>query len=363
VGRADELAAIAARASDAAAGRPWVVWVEGAPGAGKTALVRAAVAALPPGFAVLRAEASELAADIPFELVSQLGEITATAPFPAAIELLSLWAAANGAGPVAVVVEDLHWADPDSRLALLTAVRRLREDPVLVLITSRPAAGDGDGWDRLRADPDRCLQIVVRPLSEAEVSELAARSGVPLTTTAAARLCRHTGGNALYVRTLLVELPPAALAATEGRLPAPRSLASTTLARMAGLSPDARLLGAALAVLNRPASLQLLGPVAGVSGTAQAADELLGTGFVSWDGHGPGLLEFGHPLYRSAIYADMAPSLRQELHRRAAGVTSGVAALGHRVAAADSADDGLAAELEAAAQAESAAGNLGRAAG
>lgn len=362
VGRAGQLAAISACAAQVALGRPWVVWIDGPAGAGKSALLRQAVAALPPGFGVLRAEAGEVAADIPFDLVSQLGEVTATALFPAAMQLLGVWGAATRGGPVAVAVEDLHWADAESRMVLLAAVRRLREDRVLVLVTSRPEPGDADGWDRLRADPDRCLDLPLGSLPAGEVAELAARRGVSLTAAAAARLVRHTGGHALYVRTLLAEVPPAVLAAAGGELPVPRSLASTTLARLAGLSPDGRRLAAALAVLNQPAPLQQLARVAGVDGAARAADGLLGTGFVTWREAGPGVLEFAHPLYRAALYADMAPSLRQELHLRSAEVTGGAAALGHRVAAADSADDELAAELEEAARAEAAAGHLGRAA-
>lgn len=362
VGRFEELAAIAARAADASHGRPSVVWIDGAPGAGKTALLRAAVVALPPGFAVLQAEAAELAAEIPFDVVSQLGEVTEAAPFPVAMELLGIWGTANAGGPVAVVVEDLHWADPESRLALLTAARRLREDPVLMLVTSRGGLEDADGWDRLRADPERCLHVVPGPLSQAEVTELAARRGVTLTSAAAARLVRHAGGHPLHVRTLLAELPAAALAAGDGELPVPRSLASTTLARLAELPAEARRLAAALAVLNQPASLHQLGQVAGVNGAARAADGLLGTGFITRRDGGPAVLEFAHPLYRTAVYADMPPSLRQELHRRAADAAGGAAALGHRVAAADSADDDLAAELELAAQAEAASRFPGRAA-
>jgi DNA-binding CsgD family transcriptional regulator len=362
VGRAEELAAIAVSAADASRGRPSVVWIDGAPGAGKTALLRAAVAALPPGFAVLRAEAAELAVEIPFEVASQLGNLTGATPFPVAMELLGIWGAANGGGPVAVVVEDLHWADPESRLALLTAARRLRADPVLMLVTSRGGPEDADGWDRLRADPERCLHVALGPLSQAEVAELAGRRGVILPPAAAARLVRHTGGHPLYVRTLLAEVPAAALAAEDGELPAPRSLSSTTLARLAELPADSRRITAALAVLNQPASLQQLGQVAGVNGTARAADGLLGTGFIARRDGEPAVLEFAHPLYRTAVYADMPPSLRQELHRRAADVTGGAAALAHRVAAADSADDGLAAELERAARAEAAGRLPGRAA-
>lgn len=44
-----------------------------------------------------------------------------------AIELLGLWGEAGRRGPIAVAVEDLHWADPESRLALVTAARRLPE--------------------------------------------------------------------------------------------------------------------------------------------------------------------------------------------------------------------------------------------
>jgi DNA-binding CsgD family transcriptional regulator len=363
VGRGDELAAISARAADVAGGRPWVVWIEGDAGVGKTALLRQAVSALPSGFQLLRAEASELAGDVPFDLICQLGEIATTAPFPAAMATLGLWGRAAHGGPVAVAVEDLHWADAESRLALLTAARRLREDPVLLLVTSRPGAADADGWERLRLDSDRCLHVALGPLSPGEVAELAARRGVTLTAAAADRLVRHTGGHPLYVRTMLTEIPVAALTSAEGELPAPRSLAATTAARVAGFPADARRLIAALAVLSQPASLQLLAQVAGLSGAASAADTVLSSGLVGWRAGEPATLEFAHPLYQAAVYADLAPSVRQELHRRASVAVGGAAALGHRVAAADCADDELAGELERAAAAEAASHHLGQAAG
>jgi ABC-type molybdenum transport system ATPase subunit/photorepair protein PhrA len=47
VGRTEERAVVAGLVEAAAAGQPWVVWVEGDAGSGKTALVRRAMAALP----------------------------------------------------------------------------------------------------------------------------------------------------------------------------------------------------------------------------------------------------------------------------------------------------------------------------
>jgi AAA ATPase domain len=148
VGRHQELAAIDTAVASARQSRARVVWIEGDPGSGKTALLRQALAALPEGFSVTRAEADELAEDAPFYLVAQLGVAGATAAFPAGLELLQRWGQWQEQGPVAVVIEDLHWADARSRVALLGAVRRLGQDRVLVLVTSRPGPVVADGWDR-----------------------------------------------------------------------------------------------------------------------------------------------------------------------------------------------------------------------
>lgn len=269
MGRAEELAAIVARARQACGGSPGVVWIEGEAGAGKTALLRAAVAVLAGEFEVVRAQADELASDMSFDVVGQLGVRDAQAPFPAGLELIGQWADQPDGRPVLVVVEDLHWADTESRLALLTAARRLGEDPVLMLVTSRLDPPAADGWERLRFDPDRCLRVPVGPLTAADVAEMARADGVDLSPSAAERLFRHTGGHALYIRTLLSELPSGDLAAARGPLPAPRSLAATTTARLAELPRQARELAAALAVLNQRAPLALAARVAGTGEPAR----------------------------------------------------------------------------------------------
>jgi DNA-binding CsgD family transcriptional regulator/predicted negative regulator of RcsB-dependent stress response len=347
VGRADELATILAKAREVADGHPWVVWIEGEAGSGKTSLLRAALRQLPEGYRVLTGEADELATDIAFQLVEQLGVTADVGAFPTGIELLQLWGTESERGPIAVAVEDLHWADSDSRLALLTAVKRLRHDRVLVLVTNRPAEGVADGWERFALDGERCELVPVGTLSSSDVGEMARRSGIDLTPASAERLFRHTGGLALYVRTLLRELSPERLNAPEGELPAPRSLASTTVARLSELSQPARGLAAALAVVNHRVSLPVVGRVAGLDQPAQALDELVMTGFVVVTDDEPPAVEFVHPLYRAAVYGDLAPSRRQELHRQAAEVVVGELALAHRVAAADVADDKLAELLDA----------------
>jgi DNA-binding CsgD family transcriptional regulator len=349
VGRDAELAAVEACVDAAVAGQAQVVWIEGAAGSGKTALVREVLGRLPAACQVLRAEADELAGDVPLDVLGQLAPISAGSAFAAGMELLALLGAAQDAGPVAAVVEDLHWADAASCQALLTVARRLDRDKVVFLISSRPDPR-ADGWERFRLDPDRCQRVELGGLSVAEVSELARRTGKALSPRNAGRLHRHTGGHALYARTLLSELTHEQLTVPDGELPAPRSLASATVAQLSTLPPDARMLAAALSVVNHRSALSEVGRIAGLHQPTPALESLLTAGFVTWEPgeiHAP--VQFTHPLYRAAVYNDLSPTRRQALHHAAAQVLDAGAALAHRVAAADRIDDRLAGDVEAAA--------------
>src|ERR1700727_2733781 len=63
----------------------------------------------------------------PFAVLEQLGVEGGGSPQAVGLDLVALLTEAGGGGPVAVVVEDLHWADRESRQALLTVVRRVGE--------------------------------------------------------------------------------------------------------------------------------------------------------------------------------------------------------------------------------------------
>jgi DNA-binding CsgD family transcriptional regulator len=358
VGRASELAAIRACTDAVSGGAGRVVWIEGDPGSGKTALVNHVVAGLPRAFAALRAAADEAAADQPFAVLEQLGIRGGASPQAAGLDLVTLLTGAGGGGPVALVVEDLHWADRESRQALLAVVRRMGEERVLLVVTSRPGAAP-DGWERLLLDPTGSLRIVLGALNRDDVAEMARVAGLDLPPRAVGRLHEHSGGMALYVRTLLAELSVSQLAAPGGELPVPRSLASTILGRLAELPPEARELAAALSVVGERVPLPVAGRIARVDHPAEALEALLGTGFVTWwPGEASTPAGFTHPLYRAALYADLAPTRRRELHRAAAASLDAGAALRHRVAAAEGIDDDLARDLDESAAAR--AGNGAR---
>jgi DNA-binding CsgD family transcriptional regulator len=200
-------------------------------------------------------------------------------------------------------------------------------------------------------------------LSDEQVGDWANRLGIGLTGAQAARLHRHTGGHPLYVKTLLHELTPEQLRSSTHDLPAPRSLSSATIAALAELPEKANRLASALAVLGQRTPLAVVARVAGVAEPAVALDGLLKTGLVQWAPGEPNTpIDFVHPLYRLALYDDLSPTRRQALHRAAADNLGRVAGWPHRVAAADSADDELADELDNVAADEMRRGKAGLAA-
>ena len=290
--------------------------------------------------------ADEHGADRPFFVVEQVGVDGADGPFAAGLALLDRFGQSEGSGPVVVVIEDLHWADRESRLALLTAAQRLDRDGVVMLVTSRPDATGDDGWDRFCVDNPRCRRVVLGGLGPEDVAEMGRQAGVSLTARAAERLHAHTGGHPLYVRTLLREVPEAQLLASDGDLPVPRSLEVTIVARLAELPAEARCLAEALSVIGEPVPLSVAGRVGGVDRPAEALEGLLATGWVTW-----------RPVTRRHRWrsvtpctgppstGDLSPARRRGLHGAAAQMLDAGSSLAHRVAAADGVDDGLAAEL------------------
>jgi DNA-binding CsgD family transcriptional regulator len=373
VGRRGPLALVDEAWDDARAGRPGVVWVEGEAGAGKSAVLARAVAGRRAS-AVLTAtgDAAEtglahglldqLLADLPPALLDRFPLLRPDRdpradPLAVGADLLGALGAVPGEDPVLLVLDDLQWADPASVRVLVFTLRRLRHDRVLVLAGVRVAGSGPDArepapsdawWERLPAAGRAIRRVRLEGLEPAELSELAAAVGRPLGSTGAAeRLWRHTRGHPLHARALLEELPPEVLAGSADALPAPRSLASVVLVRLARATSATEALVVATSVLGESAPLALAAAVAGLDDPAAALDEAVGMGLVEELPGGPTVrIGFVHPLVRAAIRGDLPPMRRRALHAASAGLLSGRAALDHRVAAAAGPDPELAAELE-----------------
>jgi DNA-binding CsgD family transcriptional regulator/tetratricopeptide (TPR) repeat protein/energy-coupling factor transporter ATP-binding protein EcfA2 len=295
-----------AEAGDCRCGR--LVLVTGEAGAGKTSLLRAFVAGLPPSSVAVVGGCDNLRTARPLGPVLDwaaardpdlgaaiLAGESRVRVFERVLGLLQQTAVA--------VLEDLHWAD-EATLDLLSFLgRRLDRMPTVLLVTYR---SDETGpahpvsvtlGEMSRSNP---LRIPVPPLSPMGVARLAEGHDVdPL------QLHARTGGNPFFVAECLTSATTV-----------PENVRDAVLARLERLGPAARLALAAVAAVPGQAELWL---VDAMGAHSAAVDECVATGVLVADEN---RVRFRHELAREAVLGAVMPGRRQQLHRLA------VAALG-----------------------------------
>lgn len=353
VERAGELAAIGGRLDAAAAGRGGLLYVEGPPGIGKTALMSAATrSAAARGMRVLTARGGELERDFSHGVVRQLFEATLLAAGPDERDAL-LAGAACPAGPVVglagpstatdehsvlhglywlcmnlaaddpllLVVDDAHWADAASLRFVAYLARRLDDAPVLLAVAARPAEPDTDRalLDAVAAG----AHPVVRPapLTVEGTRALIARR-FPAAVDEFGRACHEvTGGNLFLLRELADTLhregvPPDERGAGRVRELGPPSVTASVRRRLHRLPPEADRLARAVAVLGTATPLRHAAALAelDLATAARCADALAAADILA----PAGPLDFVHPIVRRAVYDAIPAAERSLAHATAA---------------------------------------------
>ena len=381
VGRDTERDRLRAALVDAAGGAPRALAIRGDPGVGKTRLLDAVLAdPLSDAFRVIRAEGHEAESEIPYAALSLLlgpllgGIATLPRPQAAALEgalnlgpgagdrlgvavaTLGLLAQAAEERPLLLAVDDAHNLDLPTLEALVFSVRRMRAEPIAVLLTARS-----------RADTSPAVERWLGALPEVSVDGLdlaAARQLLGPSAPLSRATWEATAGNPLA----LLELPVAGASP----LPVEPVRLSTRLVRayerrLSGL-PDATrkaLLLVAVAGSADDAVAEALaeqGLDVGDLEPAEAAD-LLGRDDHDDRSRGTGPL-FRHPLIRSAVYHAATPGRKRAAHRalaavhgRREGPGAGERRAFHLAAATPGTDEDVAAQLTAAARSAAARNN------
>lgn len=333
---------------DGSVERGRVVAVVGAPGMGKTALLRA-LAATRDGAWWARAAAWET--DLPGGVLAQLIQDDVPAdPVDAAAHLVDRW---QGRGPVLAVIDDADHADDVSLQAISTLVRHQRDLPVLVVLGVTTLTHDV-------ADlaPER---LVLDGLTDDAVAALAAARGRILHPAMVTALARHTMGNPRDVLALLDEVPESVWSQPSAEIPAPRALLTQTRADLADCGTDGRVLVEAMAVLGPGGTLAEAAALAGLDDPLPALDDAVAAGLVVMASpHEPRLRD---PSTSVAVTTLMGLAGAADAHRRAARIVSDpVRRLGHRVAATPTSDAELADEVDRLAAACGTDGNWAQAA-
>jgi DNA-binding CsgD family transcriptional regulator len=345
VGRLDALAT---------SGRGAVVLVDGVAGIGKSALLRALVAAARAraGVRVLSARGTEIELELAFGAVRQLfapvmtlteaeRERALSGPASLAAAVLGLremphdglvdplyalsWLATNLAeiAPAVMAIDDVHWLDAESGRFVAYLAQRVEGVPVLLAGSARPRE-PGAMATPLDTFREIASTVSPQPLSEAATARVlgdAAR---------AADAHRVTGGNPFLLEELsraLERAPGTPFDELESR-----AIAQSVLRRVNRISRDALALANAVALFAAGSELADAARVAGLqpAAAANAADALIDAQVLVADG---ARLEFLHPLMRSALYDDLGTFARRYGHALAAEALKARGAAAEQVAA------------------------------
>ena len=363
VGRDDELSAIA---SFLEAGAPaCAVVIDGEPGIGKTTVWRAAVeSAAGRGFRALRARPAESEAKLSFSsLADLLGEVLddvlGELPPPqrralevalllddaggarldrraAAAGLLSSLRALASEAPTLVAIDDVQWLDSASSAALEFAARRLRGEPVALLLARRVTEASPEAGLERSLPEERLLRVPIGPLGFVPLNAiLHERLGSVLPRPVLHRIHERSGGNPFYA--LELARRPERLEAGRGL---PPTLDLLVRGRVTDLPEDARRALLAAAASSQP-TVELVERVVETPDALAAAEA---AGIVTVD-HGS--VRFEHPLLASASYGAADPAERRDVHRRLAGLTADIEERARHLAlAATGPDEEVAAALD-----------------
>jgi class 3 adenylate cyclase/tetratricopeptide (TPR) repeat protein len=233
---------------------------------------------------------------------------------------------------LALLFEDIHWAD-DGLLEFVDHLAASAGDvPLLVVCTARPAIFERHpGWGG--GQPNSTV-ISLGPLSDEDTSELVAATladRVPLPEEVEFAVLARAEGNPLYAEEYARMLVDRGLVAPESRrlvrpaeLPLPESVQGIIAARLDTLPSDEKALLQDAAVFGRVFSLDAVASMTGLP--RYTVDERLRTleekQFLRREDvpAAPGVTSyaFHHALVRDVAYAQIPRARRAEKHHRAA---------------------------------------------
>ncbi|CAG4888960.1 adenylate/guanylate cyclase domain-containing protein [Paraburkholderia saeva] len=208
--------------------------------------------------------------------------------------------------PTMIVVEDLHWADPQMPGFLSAFATAVADGPGLLVMTSRAEGDPLDAAWRASCRGTPLATIDLGPLRSDEALSLAG-SFIDATQRIALACVDRAGGNPLFLEQLLRH-------AEEGSGEAvPATIQSLVLARMDRLAPLDRQAFQAAAVIGQRFDLALLRSL--IDTPDYECHGLVANALVLPEGDD---YLFAHALIQEAAYSTSLRARRRELHQRAA---------------------------------------------
>jgi DNA-binding NarL/FixJ family response regulator len=362
---------------DRAAG-PLALWLEGAPGVGKTTLWRAGIElGRERDYSVLACQPTSTETTFSYAalgdlLAQDIAGVRSELPGPQrrALEAALALSADEGATvsqhvvglaflsvlqllaarqPVLLAVDDVQWLDRSSAAALQFATRRLAGIDIKLLVAARRE----DDAQPLRLENDlaqNLIRVGLGPLSLGALHRLfLSRLGEPLSHPTLRKVHEVSGGNPFYaleIARFLMERRPTLRPAEA--LPIPRTLDELVRLRLDRLPATVRRILEVSALLAEPSPAALTAASSKPDVERGALDRAVAAGVIELDGD---RVRFTHPLLAAAVGGGIGPQRRRLLHARLAQiVTDPEERARHLALAREGADAKVADSLEEAAQ-------------
>ncbi len=242
--------------------------------------------------------------------------------------LIDIVEAAARQQPTVMLFEDAQWADPTTLEAMDLLVHRLRDIPLLVVVTHRPDFVDR--WSRHGHVTSLTLTKLTRPQSSAMVAGLTGDKTLPADLLE--QIIAKTDGVPLFVEELIKSILESSdlkdagdrweYAGDADHLAIPLTLRDLLLARLDRFTPVKEIaqIGAAI---GREFGYELIAAVAphAKAELDEALAQLTASGLAFQQGTPPAAVyTFKHALVQDAAYDSMLRRRRQELHDKIARV-------------------------------------------
>ncbi|MEU8178698.1 AAA family ATPase [Microbispora hainanensis] len=334
-GRAREWALVVGALEAAKVGRGAVLLVEGRSGVGKSRLLDiTTTAAAEAGLGVAQGTADELTQLIPLApLASALGESTRALPVAAEVNVCShadqrlllveqlqrRLEKRVAQEPMLLALDDLHWADPITLLALRSMTRELASYPLVWMLSRTIGSGDCPRLNCLFdvLERDGATRITLGALDEEAVEDVVADVLGAKPEPDVLALAAIVDGNPFLLVDLLEKLKSEGVfRVADGHVrttASPPQSRTIMQERLEGLSARTRYLLQCAGILGRSFSARDLAEMLGesTSGLLPMLEEAMSAGVIEPAGDE---LAFRHDLLWQAVVETIPGSVRRAMH-------------------------------------------------